>query len=79
MLYSVIAFDSIPSTIEMMKQGIIKAILYQHPYRQGHLSVDLAFEYLVNGRKPDKSEYILNNEIRILENLRNTNQSGILA
>lgn len=68
----VVAFDSVPSTVEMMKQGIIKAILYQHPYRQGHLSVDLAFEYLVNGRKPDKSEYILNNEIRILENLRNS-------
>ena len=65
----VIAFDSVPSTVQMMQQGIIKAILYQHPYRQGHLAVDLAFEYLVNGRHPDKSEYILNNEIRLLENL----------
>ena len=64
----VIAFDSVPATIEMMRLGIIRAILYQHPYRQGHLSMDLAFEYLVNGREPAKKEYILKNEIRLPEN-----------
>lgn len=65
----VIAFDSVPSTVEMMRQGIVRAVLYQHPYRQGHLSMELAFEYLVNGREPARREYILKNEIRLLENL----------
>ncbi|MBR1397618.1 MAG: LacI family DNA-binding transcriptional regulator, partial [Selenomonadaceae bacterium] len=65
----VIAFDAVPSTVEMMKKGVILAILYQHPYRQGHRSIDLAFEYLVNGRAPAKAEYVFKNEIRLLENL----------
>lgn len=64
-----IAFDSVPSTVEMMRQGIVKAILYQHPVRQGRMAINLAFEYLVNGRMPDKKNYIMKNEIRLLENL----------
>ena len=65
----VIAFDSVPTTVEMMRCGIVKAILFQHPTRQGRLSVQLAFEYLVNGRLPDKTWYLMKNEIRLLENL----------
>ena len=65
----VIAFDSDPTTVEMMQRGIVKAILYQHPYRQGHRAIDLAFEYLVNGKSPKKAEHIFKNEIRLLENL----------
>jgi len=65
----VIAFDSVPTTVEMMKFGVVRATIFQHPYRQGHLAVDLAFAYLVNGRMPGKQEYILKNEIRLLENL----------
>lgn len=65
----VIAFDSVPSTIEMMEEGIIKAILYQHPYRQGKRAMELAFDYLINGRSPQKSEYIMKHEIKLLENL----------
>ena len=65
----VIAFDAVPTTVEMMHKGIVKVILYQHPYRQGHRSIDLAFEYLVNGRPPVKAEHIFKNDIRLLENL----------
>lgn len=65
----VIAFDSVPSTVEMMKKGIIKAVLYQHPYRQGHRAMELAFERLVNGRMPSKETYLMKHEIKLLENL----------
>lgn len=63
------AFDSVPLTVEMMRHGVVKAILYQHPIRQGRMAVSLAFEYLVNGRMPEKKNYIMKNEIRLLENL----------
>lgn len=53
----------------MMRKGIVKAILYQHPTRQGRMAISIAFEYLVNGRMPDKKNYIMKNEIRLLENL----------
>ena len=65
----VLAFDTVPTTVEMMKFGVIKATIYQHPYRQGHNAVNKAFEYLVNGRMPDKEADIMKNEIKLFENL----------
>lgn len=66
---TVVAFDSVPSTVEMMRRGVLQAILYQHPYRQGHQAMELVFEYLVNGIQPQRETYILKNEIKLLENL----------
>jgi LacI family transcriptional regulator len=66
---TIIAFDAVPTTVEMMKKGVLKTIIYQHPYRQGHKAMDIAFQYLVNDIKPDSSTYILKNEIKLLENL----------
>lgn len=66
---TIIAFDTVPTTVEMMKKHVIKAVIYQHPYRQGQRAMQIVFDYLVNGIKPDKSEHIMKNEIKILENL----------
>ncbi|TCS80899.1 LacI family DNA-binding transcriptional regulator [Pectinatus cerevisiiphilus] len=66
---TILAFDTVPTTVEMMKKHIIKAVIYQHPYRQGQRAMQLVFEYLVNGISPDKSKHIMKNEIKILENL----------
>ena len=65
----IVAFDTIPSTIEMMKKGLIKAALYQHPHQQGRRAMQLMFDYLVNGSLPEKTAYIMRNEIRIAENV----------
>ena len=64
-----VAFDSVPSTVDMMKQGVLQAILYQHPYRQGRKSMDIVFDYLVNGISPKREKNIMKNEIKLLENL----------
>ena len=53
----------------MMKKGLIKAALYQHPHQQGRRAMQLMFDYLVNGSLPEKNAYIMRNEIRILENV----------
>lgn len=66
---TVVSFDKIPSTIEMMKTGLIKATICQQPFTQGNKSVHIAFDYLVSGIKPDKEQYIMKNEIKIQENL----------
>lgn len=65
----VLAFDSVPSTVEMMRRGIIRAILYQHPYRQGHRAMELVFDKLVRGVQPDRETFIMKHEIKLLENL----------
>ena len=52
-----------------MKSGIIRAAIYQHPHQQGQKAMQLVFDYLVNGIIPERNHYIMNNEIRILENI----------
>lgn len=64
-----IVFDTIPTTIQMMHRHIIQAAIYQHPHQQGIISMRIAFDYLVKGEYPSKSQHLLRNEIRILENV----------
>lgn len=64
-----IVFDTIPTTIEMMKKGVIQAALYQHPRQQGQRAMQVVFDYLVNGIAPEHDKYIMRNEIRILQNV----------
>lgn len=68
---AVVVFDTLPTTVEMMKEGLIQATIYQHPRRQGQIAMETVFEYLVNGKEPPKEFYILSNEIRIKENVVN--------
>ena len=46
---TMIVFDTIPTTIEMMKKGVIQAAIYQHPHQQGQRAMLIVFDYLVNG------------------------------
>lgn len=66
---SVVSFDKVPTTVEMMKQGLIKATICQQPFTQGNRAVRIAFDYLVSGTLPKTDRVILKNEIKILENL----------
>lgn len=66
---TILVFDTIPTTIEMMKQQVIQAAIYQHPAQQGERAMQVAFDYLVNGIKPERDRYIMKNEIRILQNI----------
>ena len=68
---TVICFDSVPKTIEMMEKGIIKVSICQQPYTQGYKSIQIVFDYLIKGIKPDKQIYYTKNEIKIVENLYN--------
>lgn len=64
-----IVFDTIPSTIRMMRAHVIQAAIYQHPRQQGQRAMQIVFDYLVNGIPPDKKKYLMRNEIRLLENI----------
>ena len=66
---TVVVFDNLPTTVELMEQGIIQATIYQHPRRQGQIAMQVIFDYLVNGKTPEKELYLLTNEIRIKENV----------
>ena len=67
--YTVVSFDMVPQTKEMMKKGIVKATISQQPFVQGFEAVKITFYYLVNKILPDDGKFIVKNEINILENL----------
>ena len=66
---TVIAFDTIPAIVEMMHRGVVDAAIYQHPRQQGQKAMQLVFDYLINGIKPDHDTHIMKNDIRILQNV----------
>lgn len=66
---TVVSFDTVPAIQEAMKKGIIDAAIYQHPRRQGQIAMQTAYDYLIGGIKPAKTQFLVQNEIRILENL----------
>jgi LacI family transcriptional regulator len=67
--FHAIAFDTVSSTVKMLQQGTLQALLYQHPYRQGHRAIETVFQYLVNGVSPQESQVIMKNDIKLIENL----------
>ncbi len=67
--FTIISFDMVPETREMMKQGIVKATISQQPFVQGYEAVRISFYYLINKILPEHGRFIVKNEINILETL----------
>lgn len=65
----VLAFDALPSTIEMLKEGVVTAVLTQQPDVQGAISLSLLFEYLLSNHFPEQIYNYMDLSIKITENL----------
>ncbi len=65
----VVAFDTVPATINMMRLGLVRAVICQQPLRQGYESVRAAFDILLSGAPKQGSRIIMEHQIKILENL----------
>ncbi len=65
---TVVSSDNTTSVRKWMRKGLIKAVICQQPWMQGYRSVLVATEFLVKDIMPEKA-YIMQNEIRILENI----------
>ncbi len=65
----VVAFDSVPSTVEMMRRGLVRAVVCQQPYLQGYQAVRAAFDVLLTGAPKQGEQIIMENQVKILENL----------
>lgn len=49
---TMICYDYIPETMEMVKEGVISGTIGQNPYAQGHDPAIRLFNYLVDGEVP---------------------------
>jgi len=65
---TIIAHDKVPSTIDLIKEGIIKATVCQQPYIQGFKPLQMLFNYLTTGDESEEINYT-DIEIYIKENL----------
>lgn len=65
---NIVCFDEIPKTIEMLKKDIIKVTISQQPKIQGKKVMDIIFDYLIKGEKPQNENYIIENQIKIKQN-----------
>lgn len=65
----IIAYDKIPTTKELIMQDVIAATICQQPSVQGSRPLQLLFDYLMTGEKPDREFYYTAVDIRIKENL----------
>lgn len=65
----VIAYDDVPSTREMMRRGVVRAVVCQQPVEQGYRAVRAAFDAILLGDKQNSDSIIMDNQIKITENL----------
>ncbi|MDD3335121.1 MAG: LacI family DNA-binding transcriptional regulator [Eubacteriales bacterium] len=64
-----VAYDDIPATREMMRRGLIKAVVCQQPVEQGYRSVKAAFDMILSGQMLEDQRVIMENQIKIIENM----------
>lgn len=65
----IITFDAVPSTKELLKQGIITATICQRPKEQGSHSLSLLIDYLLTNHLPAEPLVHMDLEIKIKESL----------
>lgn len=65
----VVSFDNVPSTVEMMRRGLVRAVVCQQPILQGYQAIRAAFDVLLTGTSKQGEQIIMENQIKILENL----------
>ncbi|MBR5509139.1 MAG: LacI family DNA-binding transcriptional regulator [Lachnospiraceae bacterium] len=65
----VITFDELPTTVDMLKKGVISATISQQPFRQGSRSLDILFDHLTSGTVPEQEENFVEHSIKIKENV----------
>lgn len=65
----VVTFDEVPTTLQMLKEGVISVTIGQQPFRQGFKALDVLFEYITSGVVLDASSCIMDLTLKIKENI----------
>lgn len=65
----VVAYDDVPTTREMMRRGLVRAVVCQQPFEQGKRAVHEAFDMLLSGQMLEGGMRITENQIKIAENI----------
>ncbi len=66
---TIITFDRVDTTKEMIQKGVISATICQQPQKQGSKPLDILFTYLATGELPKSEMNYTAVDIRIKENI----------
>ncbi len=66
---TVIAYDLVPTTRDLLNSGIVSATICQQPKLQGLKPLSILFDYLTTGKLPDEELNYVAIDIRIRENM----------
>ena len=66
---TVISFDDVPATREMVRNGTIAATICQQPQRQGRLALSVLFDYLIEGNPPASNRLYTDIQIKVAANI----------
>ena len=64
----VIAYDDVPSTRDMIRRGLVRAVVCQQPFQQGYRAYSIAFDAILSGEPPKEDMIITEDQIKIREN-----------
>lgn len=64
-----ISFDDSPTTKELVLDGTILATICQQPVRQGSLSLEVLFDYLIDHKRPSGSKIYTDIHIKLKSNI----------
>lgn len=65
----IVTFDTVTSTVDLMKQGLISATICQQPAEQGAVSLCILIDYMLSGNMPEVEYHYMDLSIKIKENL----------
>lgn len=68
-LPKIVTFDAVPTTREMLTNGVISATICQQPAEQGAKSLSLLVDYLLTGEVPAQPQVLTDLNIQIRESL----------
>lgn len=66
---TIICCDTVATTCELVREGVVAATIAQQPFTQGAKPLDILFDYLGMGLSPEKEFFHTKIEIKIKENL----------
>lgn len=65
----IVTYDLVPTTKQLIQDGVIQATICQKPELQGSLPLDLLFQFLSTGKMPASEHNYVELDIKIRENL----------
>lgn len=65
----IVAYDDVPSTKAMVRRGLVRAVVCQQPFDQGYRAAHEAFDMLLSGQMHEDRRLIMENQIKIAENI----------